>query len=243
MNSPENHERTGFRPVGEPTVVHSNPWYSVERQPMDFVDPDTGIVRKSAAEGGQMNYVRMMPGVQVVGDMGGEKTLLVPQERYVTNLVYGKPVWHYELPGGGIEAHDTGHGVEFDEAAVLKAASREFGEETGYEADDYQVVGSPRGLMTHSGMSTHHTVTVLARGVKRREDGALHEATEIVGQPEEYTWDDAHEMYLNPEGLWTPDGSKIISSVNTANSLNIAHRYLERAHELGKTVIDLKSKE
>jgi len=208
---------------------------------MDFIDPISGVVRKSSTEGGQMNYVRMLPGVQVVGDMPGDKTLLLPQERYVTNLVYGEPVWHYELPGGGIEAHDSGHGVEFDEEAVIAAARREFGEETGYEADDYTIVGSLRGLMTHSGMSMHHTVTVLAQGIKRRSDGALHETTEIIGQAEEYSWDDAHEMYLNSQGLRTPDGRKIISSANTANSLNIAHRYLERARHFGKKVIDLKT--
>ena len=90
MSSPNQNDVTsGFRPVGEAEVVAQNPWFDVVKQPMDFVDRQTGELRKSAAEGGVMNYVNMRPGVLIVADIGGHSTLLIPQERYTANLVEG----------------------------------------------------------------------------------------------------------------------------------------------------------
>jgi 8-oxo-dGTP pyrophosphatase MutT (NUDIX family) len=231
---------SGYRPVGEPTVTHENPWYKVKNQPMDFVDPHTGNVKKAAAEGGQMNYVDMKPGVGVVAELSdGSGTLLIPQERYVTNLVEGQPVRHYEVPAGGIEVADLAKGQD----GVINTARREFGEEAGYDADDFIVLGpAHRGLLTQAGMSTHHNYTVLARGLRPSAHGPLHETTEILGKHEKVTWDDAEEMYLNPEGLWTPKGPKIISSMGTVASLALARAYLARQEALGPKYIDLKKK-
>lgn len=210
---------------------------------MDFVDPATGNVRMAAADGGQMNYVRMRPGVGVVADVDGSGTILQPQERYVTNLAYGSPQLHYETPAGGVDEKDISPNGEIDETALIKTAEREFGEEAGYTADDFIVLGSRHGLMTHSGMSTHHHATVLARGVKPNAHGPLHEATEILGKKEIVSWDDADEMYLNPNGLMLPDGTvKRISSIGTVASLGMAQKWLARNAELGPKHIDLKSK-
>ena len=242
MSSPDVPERSGFDPKGPASVEAENPYFKVLSQPMDFVDPHTGMVRQSAEEGGRMNYIDMKPGVQIVADLDGKGTLLIPQQRFVTNQVFGKPVSHYELPGGGVEAHDTGHGIESDEAAVIEAARREFGEESGFEADDYLLVASPHGLMTHSGVSLHHTFTVIARGVKRRTDGALPEASEIIHPPEAFTWGETRQMYMTKDGLIIPNRRPIIiSSANTVTSLVIAQYALEELRSLGTTVIDLKN--
>ena len=210
---------------------------------MTFVDPKTGIVRMSAADGGQMNYVRMAPGVSVVADLGGTHTLLVPQERYMTNLVYGRPVKHYELPAGGIEATDGENGIDVGEEAVIRAAQRELGEEAGYNADDYIVIGGLRSALSHAGMSTHRNITVLARGARPSAEGPLPETTEILGKGEEVDWDDVRSMTLFDKGFSTPQGFKKISSGPTIASIALARDYLAYEAEHGKTVIDLKSSE
>lgn len=200
---------------------------------MDFVDPLTGDVKKLAEDGGQMNYVCMKPGVTIVSDFG-DKTLLLPQERYAVNLVEGSPQRHYELPAGGIE-----EGADQDSESIIEAAAREFSEESGRTAEEFVVLGSPRGAYSHPGVMTHRNVTVLARGTKLTGEGAQHEATEILGQPEQFTWGETDDMSYDEHGMWTPEGYKIISSAPTIASLALARIWRERHADSRPKVIDL----
>lgn len=221
---------SSFRPVGEATVAATNQWFTVVQQPMDFVSPNTGELRRSAADGGQMNFVDIAaPGVLVVTDIGGRGTLLMSQERYPTNLVEGHPVRHYELPGGGIDAEDKG-----SEAAILAAAEVELRQELGYKAGELILLGSRhRGLLAHPSM-TDHNFTVLARGAEALHGGAEPEATEALGAPEFFTWRQTEDMYLDPSGLYIPDRDHmVISSAPTVASLALAQRWIERQAELG----------
>jgi len=229
--------QSGFRPVGDPTTVARNPWFTVEQQPVDFVDPKTGAVRRSALDGGQMNYLRISrPGVLVVTELGRVATLLMPQERYTTNLVEGRPVRHYELPGGGID-HDQPNDYE----AIVAGAKQELNQELGYDADRFVVLGSThRGLMAHP-LITDHNYTVLALGAEPLSAGASPEASEILGAPERFTWEQTEDMSLSEHGLATPTGYKVISSAPTVASLALANAYMRRHSDDGPTYVDLKA--
>lgn len=229
------HHESAFQPQGDPIATHENRWFSTRQQPMDFMK--NGKVAYSAEQGGQMNYVDMKPGVSIVADIGGHSTILVPQERYPTNLIEGKPTAHYEVPAGGTSDKN----FDGSEESIIRAAEAEFGEESGYTADDFIVLGTKhRGLITQPNVSTHHNYTVLARGVSARNTGQSLEVTEAIGTPTEFTWHQAEDMYLNPEGLWTPDqGFKIISSAATVASLSLAQAWLRRQEARKSAHIDL----
>jgi len=215
--------RGGISPVGEAVTVAANPWFKVLRQPVDIHDPATGRLKRSAADGAQMNYLEISsPGVLIVADLGGAATLLAAQERYTTNLVEGKQVRHYELPGGAIDSNDH------SENEIIAAAEKEFGEEMGYQADDYTVLGSrKRGLMTHPYV-TDHNFTVLARNARPIAGRLAHEDNEVIGAPERFSWDETHEMSDSSCGLYAPDYRefKVISSAPTVASLALAERYI-----------------
>jgi 8-oxo-dGTP pyrophosphatase MutT (NUDIX family) len=230
-------QKSGFRPVGDPEITHANPWFTTVRQPMDFVDPETGRVRKSAADGGAMNYLDInAPGVLIVTDLGGGKeTMLVPQERHTTNLVEGRTVRHYELPGGGIDGKNP------DQAEILEAARRELEEEIGFSASKILLLGSRhRGLMAHP-LVTDHNYTALALDAQPTETGPRHEDNEVLGSGEAFTWAETREMSLNPDGLWVPEANrhKVISSGPTVASLALASMYFEQRQGLNPVTIPL----
>lgn len=230
MKSPE--FRSGFQLVGEPRVVAENPWFTLNNQPMNFINPETGKIMKSVEDGGQMNYIDANPGVTIVGETHDGRTVLIPQERHATNIVEaraGRPLArHYEFPAGGIDKPQ----IEIDEADIYAAAEREFGEEAALQAEEYIILGSlHRGLMSHPGMMTNNNFTVLARGLRSKEGGTEHELTEQIGNKEIFSWRDAKTMYRNPEGLWTPEGFKVISSMATVASMALALDWLEEHNE------------
>lgn len=226
MKSPDS--KSGFRLIGSPEQVAHNKWFDLKKQVIDFVDPNTDEVKHH----GEMNYVDIRPGVNIVGETTTGKTILIPQERHVTNIVEERsgrgPARHYEFPAGGIEKEPD----DIKPSDVIAAAERELGEEAGVKADDYIILGpQDRGLINDAGISTRHTYTVLARGIQPRENGPDHEATEHIGDREEFFWPEVDDMHLNPEGLWTPNGYKIISSMATVSSAGLAQAWLRRHNE------------
>jgi len=224
MSEPE--RKSGLRPVGEAEVVAQNPWFSTVRQPMDFVDPRTGLVKKSAADGGAMNYVDIgSPGVLVVANIEGQGAVLVAQERHTTNLVEGKTVAHYELPGGGIDKKHP------EEDEIIAAAHAELRQEAGMKAGKIILIGSRhRGIMAHPSI-TDHNYTALAFDVETVQEGPTHDDSEvIVGAGEVFSWYQTSEMALNPDGLWFPavNEYRCISAGPTIAALSLAQTYLAR---------------
>lgn len=220
--------KSGFRLIGDPELVANNKWFDLKKQVIDFIDPNTDEVKHH----GEMNYVDAHPGVTIVGETHDGRTVLVPQERHPTNIVEaraGRPLArHYEFPAGGIDKPQ----IEIGEDDIIAAAEREFGEEAALQAEEYIILGSlHRGLMNHPGMMTNNTFTVLARGLRPKEDGVEHESTEHIGNKEIFSWRDAKKMYRNPEGLWTPEGFKVISSMATVASMALALDWIEEYNE------------
>jgi len=228
MKSQSPEFKSGFRPIGDPELVAENKWFDLKRQQIDFINPDTDEVKSS----GPMNYVDAAPGVTIVGETHDGRTVLIPQERYATNIVESRAghslARHYEFPAGGIDKPQ----IEIDKNDIIAAAEREFGEEAALQADEYIMLGAlHRGFMSHPGMSTHNNFTVLARGLRPKESGTELEDTEQIGNKEIFSWRDAKTMYRNPEGLWTPEGFKVISSMGTVASMALALDWIEEHNE------------
>jgi len=233
--------QSGFQPVGESVVAYKNAWFSVVEQPMDFLSED-GRVKKSAADGGQMNYVQMgRPGsliAAVDGNARDGSIYLIQQERYPANVTLNQVRKDWELPGGGLDEASMEPPTAED---WLRGARAELLEEAGLIADedDFALVGPTEGHFPHPSM-TDRNALVVVRGVKRAVEGTGPEDNEIITGSGFFQWDQAHTMYMG--GLAIGDEVYRISSEPTIAKINMAQRWLgmqEAAAALQPTVIDL----
>lgn len=220
-------DQSCYRPTRSEEIVAKNRYFTVKHVPVNVHDPVTGEIKKYATrlpggEGGEQNWIEVTPGsliVAVDGDSESGSVLLKPEERWTTDIIENAAVMHWELPGGAFEDGDQG--------LIFASAARELEEEAGVIADEFTLVGPPRGHMPHP-LLTDRNVLVLARGIRSTEGGPQPDTDEAIGAAAWYTWDQTEEMYMKPEGLWTPQGPKIISSDPTISGILKARQWLRR---------------
>jgi ADP-ribose pyrophosphatase len=131
--------------------VHQNPWYSVRKD--SVIRPDGKAGEYFVVEAGAGAVV-------VIAEDGNDNLILVGQTRYPT----GK--YLYEFPAGKIE----------DGEDALSAAKRELGEEAGYIAEKWELLGK---YYTAAGIMDENMNVFLARQLTAITAKA--EGTEDIG--------------------------------------------------------------
>ena len=130
-------------------MQHDNPWHTLSTENVyhdEWITLMKDEVVTPEGQPGSYTYIEAADCVLVLLINSSEQIYLEWTYRYPTKS------WGWELPGGGL-----------DTEAPLDNAKRELAEETGYVAEDWQLLGNPT---VHSGLVTASMNIYLARDIR-----------------------------------------------------------------------------
>lgn len=168
-------------------IVYHNPWFKVRKDKV--IRPDS--------KKGEYNIVETPgPSVFIVALNKDNKILLIKQFRYPTNM------WSWEVPGGNAENNPVG-----------EAAKREFWEESGLKAENWQEIGiaqAMNGVCSEVGHTFIATDLLDAPGNKKEEEG--------ISETKWVNFEEIFEMIKNGE---ITDSQSIAALIQAAIYLQI----------------------
>lgn len=162
-------------------MQHDNPWQTVQSNSVyqdEWISVRRDEVIRPDNQPGSYTYIESSDSVLVVALNSAQQIYLEWTYRYPTKS------WGWELPGGGIMDEEP-----------LAAAKRELSEEIGYNAEKWELLGSPKvhnGIMAAS-VHVYVAQNISLSGVKASDD------SETTNTGRFFSMSDLESMILKSE--------------------------------------------